>query len=199
MIFGHSNVPRECTDNKTLATWVRSQRYIFKKSRMTAERIQLLESIGFQFDTPRKLPYWNERYKELIEHKKRSGTLNIKTNDLYKKQLRGWVQNQISSARRGVLEQNKVELLLSIGMDFSLKSKPMLWETRYSELQKFHDTNGHCDVPQLYKEVVGLGKWVNRQRQAFASGKLSDERVNLLNNIQFIWKKKRGEMPLPIK
>ena len=52
---GHCNVPYKYSDNKSLARWVSHQRTQYKcmrqgkPSSMTEQRIQHLESIGFQW------------------------------------------------------------------------------------------------------------------------------------------------------
>ena len=94
--------------------------------------------------------------------------------------------------------ESKIQLLVDAGLDLSIKNTPTKWGERYNELLEFHRKNGHCDVPQLYGGVTGLGKWVNRQRQTYANGKLISDKVQLLDDINFIWKKKRGESPLPV-
>jgi hypothetical protein len=63
-----------------------------------------------------------------------------------------------------------------------------LWEKRYSQLVDFKEANGHCEVPQRYKENVELGRWVKDQRTFFSQGKLSQERTALLNEIGFTWR-----------
>ena len=55
--FGHCLVPRQYTANPKLGKWVHTQRYKYKlyqegkPSPITAERIQELESIGFDWGT----------------------------------------------------------------------------------------------------------------------------------------------------
>jgi len=40
-------------------------------------------------------------------------------------------------------------------------------------------------VPQDYLEIPQLGQWVKEQRRQYRNGKLSDERINLLETISF--------------
>lgn len=53
--YGHSNVPNRCTENRQLGTWVATQRNNYnklkdnKKANMSKERIEMLESIGFEW------------------------------------------------------------------------------------------------------------------------------------------------------
>jgi hypothetical protein len=63
-----------------------------------------------------------------------------------------------------------------------------LWRKRYDQLIRFKEINGHCNVPQRYATNVELGRWVKDQRTFKTKGKLSQERIDLLNDIGFSWK-----------
>eukprot|EP00956_Cyclotella_meneghiniana_P021083 scaffold37961_cov79-Cyclotella_meneghiniana.AAC.5 len=63
-----------------------------------------------------------------------------------------------------------------------------LWHRRYDELLEFKEANGHCNIPQRYASNVELGRWVKDQRTFKKQGKLSQERVGLLDKIGFTWK-----------
>ena len=80
-----------------LAKWVETQRrqYVFlkqnKPSRLTPERIQLLEDLGFEWD-----PYevrWLERYHELIEFQRLNGEA-VLPNGKTGKALHRWIVQQ---------------------------------------------------------------------------------------------------------
>lgn len=194
--YSNCNVPAGWHENKPLAIWVKAQRFNFRNDKLTPERIDLLNSIGFQFDVISK---WEDRLTQLVNYKKTHGTISIRKDDIKNQKLRNWVKNQTSKAKKNNLDPHKIKLLENCGINLSLKMTPTIWKNRYGELLCFYNKNGHCDVPQLYGGVSGLGKWVNRQRQAYLNGKLPNERVKLLDDISFIWKKKKGESPLPLK
>lgn len=67
------------------------------------------------------------------------------------------------------------------------------WTEKFQELCDFRKLRGHCQVPHTYKENPPLARWVKRQRYQYklkVEGKMStmtDERVQLLENIGFIW------------
>jgi superfamily II DNA or RNA helicase len=62
----------------------------------------------------------------------------------------------------------------------------MGWDEWYGLLQKFYKREGHCLVAQKHQENESkLGNWVNTQRAA--KNRLSPERINRLNDINFIW------------
>jgi hypothetical protein len=51
----------------------------------------------------------------------------------------------------------------------------------------YYNTNGNCCVPYEFATVEGnkLGNWVHDQRKKFKTGHLSDDRINLLSDLQF--------------
>jgi len=70
-VTGHCQVPHSWPSNPQLARWVKRQRYQFKlrcegkSSTMTEDRIQLLEEVGFVWDS--HAAAWQEKYLEIVE------------------------------------------------------------------------------------------------------------------------------------
>ena len=64
----------------------------------------------------------------------------------------------------------------------------------YKQLSQFYDTNGHCDV----QSTIPLGQWVVRQRylyrQSSSSSSLTEERIDLLNKLNFPWKSRSEQI-----
>jgi len=58
------------------------------------------------------------------------------------------------------------------------------WDDRYEELKNFKTLNHHCNVPQ---KLGKLGKWVEKQRQKYRQGRLSEQRIQLLEELNFQW------------
>ncbi len=59
-----------------------------------------------------------------------------------------------------------------------------MWEERYRRLTEWKRVHGHCAVPIAQGE---LGTWVSKQRQLRKRGKLSQEKIDALNNLGFTW------------
>lgn len=84
----------------------------------------------------------------------------------------------------------------------SYKSHRAIWQTRYNELKSYQSQNGHCMLPQSYLPNPKLGWWVMQQRRQYTlqqRGKKSSfdgpdgkRRIQLLNDIGFIWRVERG-------
>ena len=61
------------------------------------------------------------------------------------------------------------------------------WMERYTELEQYKNSEGHCNIPQRSTEHPALANWVKRQRRSYREGKLSDDRVQHLEDIGFEW------------
>jgi len=67
------------------------------------------------------------------------------------------------------------------------------WDVRYDDLIKYKKAYGDCSVPYGFRPNPSLARWVKRQRYQytlFQEGKpsaMSEERVNALEKIGFIW------------
>jgi hypothetical protein len=57
------------------------------------------------------------------------------------------------------------------------------WDANFLELVRFKEEYGHCEVPRKHR----LGYWVSNQRQRKRIGKLTRDRVERLDNIEFVW------------
>lgn len=112
--FGDCNVPKSYKKDKSLHAWVRSQRDAKKmldqdmkrpgRDRMTQERLEALNSIGFQWVVGHqpKDGQWEGMFQQLIEYKQQYGHTQVPTSHPGK--LGKWVLNQRS--RRRLLEKN---------------------------------------------------------------------------------------------
>ena len=65
----------------------------------------------------------------------------------------------------------------------------MPWETRYNELVRYKTDHGDCNIPVKQGQ---LGTWVDKQRQQYKKGKLSQDRIYRLSGIGFDWTRPRG-------
>jgi hypothetical protein len=134
---------------------------------------------------------------ELVTYKESFSLTEITVVDKTQPVLRSWLFNQLTKFRNNKLEDSQVKLLSELGVVLSLQKKDDKWDVKYNELVEFINTNGHCDVPQLFGGTTGLGKWINRQRQSFKNNKLPVERVTKLDAVKFIWEKPMGQKTNP--
>jgi hypothetical protein len=61
------------------------------------------------------------------------------------------------------------------------------WVNNYNDVVSYYNTNGDCQVTRDFATAEGcmLGNWVHDQRKKFKNGVLSDDRINLLSDLQF--------------
>lgn len=58
------------------------------------------------------------------------------------------------------------------------------WDVRYAELVRFYEENGHCCVKTKGNK---LGEWVRYQRVCYKKEILTQEKLEKLNKIKFVW------------
>ena len=143
---GNCNVP---TNGGSLGIWVNSQRQMFRKNRLSEDRITILTDMGFN---------WGVSLFDLLDSIMRVFLVTALT---------------LSCALTRIIEN----------LQTSRGEKTKTWGERYSDLKVFKLKHGHCNVPRQ----KGLGVWVNNQRFLNRKGKLTDEQVQLLDQIGFVW------------
>jgi len=203
---GDCLVPKSYTtrDGVHLGKWVDNQRLQYKnfqkgkKSALTQERIEKLESIGFVWEVQSQ---WNGQFKLLQQYKNDHGdclvprrcTTSAGTN------LGRWVNTQrqqykkFEEGKPSHMTQERIDKLESIG--FVWDAQESQWNELFELLQLYKNDHGDCLVPHNYTTSAGvnLGLWVTKQRQQYKKsqeGKPShmvQERIKKLESIGFVW------------
>ena len=64
---------------------------------------------------------------------------------------------------------------------------------KFARLETYFQTHGSCVVPTNYSDGNGtdLANWVAKQRQIHAQGRMTHERYEKLQAIQFVWRIKQ--------
>jgi hypothetical protein len=74
------------------------------------------------------------------------------------------------------------------------KPVPNSWANHLAQLAEYKAIHGHSDAPQRYPLNVKLGRWVKDQHTFKVQGKLSQERIDQLEELGFHWKIKTNEI-----
>jgi hypothetical protein len=176
--------------SKNLGTWVIRQRVALIDGTLKNERKQLLDDLGFvweidNYDVDRSLRarQWEEMYNKLQAFKKTNGHCRIPA--IYKDDptLGKWARNQRSFEKSGRLDESRFERLDVVGFDWNPWGSH--WNEMYEKLRAYYEEHGHCQIPVTYPEDPALGKWVRNLRALHARGKLNDDRVERLNDLEF--------------
>lgn len=170
-----------------LGVWISSQRYMYGKGKLTQNQIELLESIGMEWNRHRSS--WNAGYEYAKEYYLNCKDINVPvsyiTDDGFA--LGSWINVQRTKNASGKLSDDRKRKLDILDIVWSPSKS--VWNAGYDSLKRFVQANHTADVPGKYIDENGfkLGVWITNQRSLKRSGKLSAERIDRLNNIGFIW------------
>jgi hypothetical protein len=203
--FGNYLVPIKYDANLKLGKWVSRQRYHYrlyqegKPSRITADRIQALESVGFEWETT--AGFWNERVDQFREFKVQFGHCLVPIKYAANLKLGKWVSNQRSNyklyqeGKPSHITADRIRELESVGFEWD--TTVGLWNERFEQMREFKVQFGHCLVPIKYSANPKLGHWVSKQRsnyKLYQEGKLNPmtaERIRQLESLEFEWSAKQ--------
>jgi hypothetical protein len=179
-----------------LGRWVGVQREAKRKNKISAEREERLDSIGFVWKgkcTPNSRVGiswtdwdWSTRLVQLVEYKRVHGDCNVPCRYGPNVALGRWVAAQRLAKTKNFLIAEREAKLNSIGFVWDLVSTD--WDTRWEQLVEYKQANGDCNVSLKQSgQHIKLGTWVAKQRYLKKKTQLSDEREEKLNAIGFCW------------
>jgi hypothetical protein len=116
---GHCDVPSRNIANPKLARWCNTQRMDMKNRKLSNEKIERLEAIGFDFD--QKETRWQKMYQSLVEYKETNGDCNVPQGLSQNQALGAWCQNLRIAMKKGKLSQDRIARLEAIGFKWSLQ------------------------------------------------------------------------------
>jgi len=142
-----------------------------------------------RFDTSR----WREMYDRLVAYREEHGDAKVPAIYDRDPQLGKWVRSQRANYKNKKLSEERTRELNSIGFDWVLpRGSHRSWDKMYQRLIAYNnDSNNNIDNGAPHKRKYDkdrqLGDWVQTQRTAYKSNKLSEERVRLLDSVGFDW------------
>ena len=179
--FGNCNVPQDWEGNPSLGRWVGQQRFRRSTGKLSAERIQRLNSIGFHWN--RTDSRWETMFAALIEYRQRFGNCNVPHEWSENAALGGWVSLQRTRRRRGQITARQLQKLNSLGFVWDIRDG--FWDRMFAALVEYKREHGHCNVPTKWSENPQLASWVVNQRTRRAL--LGEDRIRRLEEAGFQW------------
>jgi len=176
-------------DGFSLGKWQRSQISRFLVGKLSKERIEKLDKIGFVWIRNVLEHQWNEGYEETRKYKEKYGVANCLkvyvTEDDYV--LGRWQTTQTMNYNKGILSKEKIDKLEKIGFIWNIFEHR--WNKGYEETRKYKEKYGVANCPKRYvtEDDYGLGTWQGEQKKSYKKGKLSRERIEKLEKIGFKW------------
>lgn len=133
---------------------------------------------------------WQKRMDEIIEFHAIHGHSDVPYN-YPDKGLSRWVTNQRQKWKKHASSMTPERINALNSLDFKWEPRSA-WDTRFSELKAFYESNGHLNIDQDPNlETSDLAKFISTLRHQYSlkelgkNGDLSDEQVNALNSIDF--------------
>lgn len=171
---GHVNLKAR---DGALGTWVVAQRQ-YKKT-LTQEQIDKLDKIGFIWEPHEAM--WEETFQEWVLYNKQHPNRKLIVQDKEFPKLGRWVNIQRRLYREKKLLRHRYVKLENENFSWDAGVK---WIDNYKVLKKFHDKNGHIDLPNT-NEFKKLKEWINTQRHRIKTRELSPDKIELLRQIGF--------------
>ena len=185
---GNLDVPKS---QKSLYSWLTSQRNKKCKGKLTAKQIAALEEIGMQWNT---VDSWTEYFaaakKYAEQHPAVNGLLDIPSEYVTEDGLKigKWLCNQKERYKDGSLKAEQREQLEQIGVQW-ISQYDRSWMQYYECLKRYVKKTGVCpSANYITEDGMKLGSWITDQRKKYGKGKLSKERIQWLEQIGFVWK-----------
>ncbi|KAL3940218.1 MAG: hypothetical protein SGBAC_005202 [Bacillariaceae sp.] len=141
---------------------------------------------------------WTTRLHEAQEFRKKHGHCIIPHDYAENQELARWAKRQRyqyqlfkNQSGKSYMTKERIHVLEQLG--FCWEHKSNVWHQRYCELKEFVKEHGHTLVPTGYNKNRKLATWVKCQRRQMKlreKGKancMHDDRIKLLNGVQFAW------------
>ena len=142
------NLHYECSDGFKLGAWICNQRTKYRTGKLSDEKIEKLEAIGMVWNT-RDVSWDNgidHARAYLAEHGNLKMPKDYVCDDGYN--LANWLSTMRARYKKGTLDDEKVKVLESLGMQWAQLQKA--WEKGFSHAKAYFDKHGNLDISTIY-------------------------------------------------
>jgi len=160
-----------------LHSWFNYQKWKKRNNKLSNDKIILLSKLPNWIWDNIKEQIWYEKKQKVIEYVQLHGEIPLGNVE----KEGSWVKHQRTRYKKGILSQKKINLLEQIPK-WSWNTLIDQWYDKFNQTKKYIKDNGK--LPPTRYPIIGY--WVQDQRIRYAEGKLSQERIDLLNSIS-IW------------
>ena len=182
------NMPSSTYVNESginIGMWVTIQRTNKKKNILSQERIDLLEKIpGWIWERDIDGP-WMENYNILKKIDKTPPENHVTKSGI---NIGSWISIQRQKKKKNMLSDEQINLLDKIPGWFWERDLDGSWMKNYNILKELDNMPTSTYVNE---SGINIGRWCGKQRDKKKKNKLSDEQINLLENIPgWFWEKR---------
>lgn len=159
-----------------LGAWCNTQRIARKKSTLSAEAIDRLDSIGFEWEVQDMR--WMKCFSELKLFVEKEKRFPKRGENL----LSRWCNTQRQARKKNLLSAERIALLDSLHFWWE-QDLDQIWLSNWESTLAFYEREGRWP-----KTTDGrLGEWLNTQRKAKRLGVLSEDRLARMEKAGFLW------------
>ncbi|MCB2362198.1 helicase associated domain-containing protein [Clostridium estertheticum] len=163
-----------------LSNWLKAQKNLYKEKKLELYRLNKLKQIGIKFKTHED--EWDYMYDKLKKYEMIFQDCFVKNN--YDKKLYYWVIKQRKDYKKEKLIPYRSAKLQELNFTFDYNKNIFIKE--YDKLREYKNKYGNCLVSNNYTDK-SLAYWVCNIRKSYSKNILDEYKINLLNNIGFIW------------
>lgn len=175
-------------DDAELARWVSGQRQYARKGLLSPGNRELLEEIGFTWESQTMDRNWEEMYRQLVMFRATRGHCKVTRKDDAK--LAIWVLHQRGKLRNGTLPDWQKAKLDEIGFIWKTHDKTP-WHKHLEALRAFKETHGHINLVYKRDSKDTLALFVRQCRVNRRKGKLAAELEAGLEELGLEWEPKK--------
>gem|GEM_PF-609834 len=195
---GHLRITLKNQLSPGLMHWRDNQRIRFESGVLTPEQKAKLDSIGFEWEPPRRISpamekhnveLWERMFAKLLVFREAHGHCQVPKSRKHDATLAEWVRAQRDHYSKNKLMPERQRRLEEIG--FAWKSDKLHfvggWEARFAEMVAFKEKHGHLRITKKSQLSPGLMHWRDNQRIRFRSGVMPPEQRAKLEALGFEW------------
>jgi superfamily II DNA or RNA helicase len=176
--YEDTGTTRGLPQSNLLDRWSNKQRFLYRKNRLLADRVELLSNLGDWSWHPRD-GRWVEMFETLKQFIEENGHARVPNSS----PLGRWIVKQRSRDDDGTLPGEYRDRLNEIP-EWTWDPKADQWEEWFSRLLRYVDDNGDASILKSYTlDGYPLGAWAAKQRDRRARGVLRSDREQRLKEL----------------
>jgi superfamily II DNA or RNA helicase len=185
--------------NKQISTWITRQRKLYKLQKISKSRIAELESLnGWSWlNEELKSDKWTEMYQHLVQFTDQFGHARVRDKSVFNGiKLGTWVAVQRRRYFQKSISNEQIKQLESLAR-WSWDPIEDDWNDSFVQMQNFALKHPERFPQKQNADEFELAQWLGVQRSAYKAGKISDERIKLLESITgWIWEARNDRIRL---
>lgn len=185
--YGNVNIPLGSVDGKRCKTL----RRLHFQNKLTEEEAAHLTDLGFRFHSFEDVYYecdFDEMLQKLLDYQQEFQTFQIPKKYEPDPELGAWVTMLRRLKQKDDLPEEQVSKLDAVEFEWiSTRKCGSSFMKKYREvldkLTEVADAGGDAAVAELLSSDAEIKKWIDSQRQVHANGKLSESRVQYMDDL----------------